>query len=66
VRYSVDPSAVGQTVVVRAEGDAVGAVFSVYWNDTLLARHTRRAVGSLAVTLQEHALAIKRLCRGAF
>ena len=65
VRYSVDPSAVGQTVLVRAQGEAVGAVFSVYWNEKLVASHTRRAEGSLPVTLPEHALAIKRLCRGA-
>ena len=65
VRYSVDPLAVGQTVLVRAEGDQVGALFSVYVNDRLVARHTRRAAGSLAVTLPEHAMAIKRVCRGA-
>lgn len=65
VRYSVDPCAVGRTVLVRAEGEAVGALFFVYWNEKLVACHTRRAEGSPAVTLPEHALAIKRLCRGA-
>jgi transposase len=65
VRYSVDPLAVGQTVVVKAEKDAVGQPFSVYFNDTLVARHIRRASGSSCVSLPEHALSIKRLCRGA-
>jgi len=65
VRYSVDPCAVGQSVFVRAQGEAVGALFFVYWNDTLVARHTRRAAGSRPVTLPQHALSIKRFCQGA-
>lgn len=64
VRYSVDPCAVGQTVLVRAEGDAVGDFFFVYWNEKLVARHILHPRGSPPVTLAEHALAIARLCRG--
>ena len=43
VLYSVDPEAVGRTVMVRPEGDDVGADFSVYlaiprWHVTIAGR----------------------------
>jgi len=65
IPYSVDPQAVGRTVMVRPEGEDVGNVFSVYLGDVLVARHQRRAQGHPAVTLPEHAAAIQALTRGA-
>ena len=64
VRYSVDPVAVGRSVVVRAEGEAVGDVFSLYYRDRLAGRHRRRRKGTPRVTLSEHAAAVRRLTRG--
>ena len=57
ILYSVDPKAVGRTVLVRSEGEEVG--------DLVVASHRRRAQGHLAVTLPEHAAAIQALTRGA-
>jgi len=65
VPYSVAPEAVGRTVIVRPEGEEVGAVFSVYLGDTQVARHYRRSKGHLAVTLPEHQQAIRAFTRGA-
>ncbi len=65
VRYSVDPIAVGGTVVVRSEGGAVGDAFSVYFGAHLVACHRRRPSGSPRVTLPEHAAQIRRLTRGS-
>ena len=42
VLYSVHPDAVGQTVVVRPEGDRVGAAITVYLHEREVARHRRR------------------------
>jgi transposase len=64
VPYSVDPTAVGRSVSVRAEGENVGDAFSVYLGDRLVARHRRCRRGSARVTLPEHAEAIRRLTRG--
>ena len=65
ILYSVDPKAVGRTVLVRSEGEEVGHLFSVYLGDVVVACHRRRAQGHLAVTLPEHAAAIQALTRGA-
>ena len=46
VHYSVHPDAVGQTVVVRPEGDRVGAAFTVYLHEREVAHHRRRAKDS--------------------
>ena len=64
VRYSVEPLAVGRSVVVRPEGEAVGDGFSVYLGDRLVAHHRRRPKGARAVTLPEHEAEIRRLTRG--
>ena len=61
VYYSVHPDAVGQTVVVRPEGDRIGAAFTVYLNDREVAHHRRRSRDSPPVTLPAHAAAIRRL-----
>jgi hypothetical protein len=59
VQYSVDPVASIRSVVVRAEGEAVGDRFDVYLGERLVARHWRRPKGSPRVTLPEHAAAIR-------
>jgi transposase len=63
VRYSVDPRAVGHTVIIRPDGDNVGDTFCVYWGDTLVAKHQKQPRGSRPVTLLEHQQAIRRLSR---
>jgi transposase len=65
VRYSVDPAAVGRSVIVRAEGEAVGDTFSAYLGERRVALHRRRPKGTQRVTLQEHEAAIRRLTRGS-
>jgi transposase len=64
VLYSVHPDAAGRTVVVRPEGDRVGAAFTVYLGDQVVARHQRRPKDSPRVTLSEHAAAIRQRVRG--
>lgn len=63
VRYSVDPKAVGHTVVVRPDGDHVGDAFHVFLGETKVARHQRQPQGSRPVTLPGHQEAIRRLSR---
>lgn len=63
VRYSVDPKAVGQTVLVRPDGDNVGDTFHVFLGETQIARHQRQPRGSRSVTLSGHQEAIRRLSR---
>lgn len=65
VRYSVDPSAAGRSVIVRPEGEAIGDPFSVYLGDRLVAQHRRRPKGARSVTLPEHEAEIRRLTRGS-
>ena len=65
VRYSVDPIAVGRSVVVRPEGEAVGDAFSVYLGDRLVAQHRRRPQGARSVTLPAHEAEIRLLTRGS-
>jgi transposase len=65
VRYSVDPVAVQRTVVLRPEGDRIGAWFSVYLGERLVARHRRRPRHSPPVTLASHEEAIRRRRRHA-
>lgn len=60
VLYSVHPDAVGHTVVVRPEGDRVGASLTVYLEGRVVARHRRRPTHSPPVTLPEHARAIRQ------
>jgi len=64
VDYSVDPRAVGHTVTVRPDGEAVGTPFSVYLGDELVAQHRIHARDSRRVTLSAHDRAIQRLTRG--
>jgi hypothetical protein len=64
VRYSVDPVAVGRTVMIRADGENVGDVFSVYHDGNLVGRHFRARKGARPVTLAEHAEAIREITRG--
>jgi len=64
VLYSVDPAAVGGTVVVRADGENVGNTFSVYHDGKLVAVHRRSQKGSRPVTLPEHTAAIQKITRG--
>ncbi|MGH7558114.1 MAG: IS21 family transposase [Gemmatimonadota bacterium] len=64
VDYSVDPVAVGHTVTLRPEGEAVGDPFTVYLGERIVARHQRHHKGSGRVTLAEHATAIRALTRG--
>jgi transposase len=63
VLYSVHPDAAQRTVVVRAEGDRVGALFTVYLGDHVVARHRRRPKDSPRITLSEHATAIREHVR---
>ncbi len=63
VLYSAHPDAAGHTVIVRPEGDHVGAVFTVYLGDQVVARHRLRPKDSLRVTLPEHASAIRQQAR---
>lgn len=63
VLYSVHPDAAERTVTVRPAGDHVGAVFTVYLGDQVVARHRRRPKGSLRVTLPEHARLIREHVR---
>jgi transposase len=63
VRYSVHPDGVGHTVILRPDGEQVGAAFSIYLGDRLLGRHFRRPAGSGPVTLAEHAQAIRQASR---
>jgi transposase len=62
-RYSVHPDAVGQTVLIRPEGDDIGASFTVYLGDRVMAVHALRPAGSRPVIQPEHALAIRQVCR---
>lgn len=64
VDYSVDPEAVGHTVAVRPEGEAVGSWFSVFLGEDRVARHRRRPKGASRVTLSGHRSAIRTLTRG--
>ncbi|MFC1530066.1 IS21 family transposase [Gemmatimonadota bacterium] len=64
VLYSVDPVAVGRTVVVRADGENIGDAFSVYHDGTLVAVHRRAPKGSRPMTLPEHTAAIRKITRG--
>jgi transposase len=63
VFYSVDPAAAGHTVTVRAEGEGVGALFSVYHGERLVGRHVQRPKGTPRVTLPEHLAAIRKITR---
>jgi transposase len=63
VFYSVDPVAAGHTVTVRAEGEGVGSVFSVYHGERLVGRHVQRPKGTPRVTLPEHLAAIRKITR---
>lgn len=63
VLYSVHPDAAERTVTVRPEGDHVGAVFTVYLGDRVVARHRRRPKDSPRVTLPEHARLIREQAR---
>jgi transposase len=63
VLYSVHPDAAQRTVIVRAEGDREGALFTVYLGDQVVARHRRRPKDSPRVTLPEHAQAIRQQAR---
>ncbi|MFC1629575.1 IS21 family transposase [Gemmatimonadota bacterium] len=64
VLYSVDPVAVGGSVVVRASGENVGDTFSAYHDGDLVAVHRRAPKGSRSITLPEHAAAIRKITRG--
>ena len=63
VFYSVDPDAVGQTVIVQPHGDCIGDVFEVYYGEQLVATHHIVAERLKRITLAEHAAKIRRLCR---
>jgi hypothetical protein len=63
VFYSVEPVAVGQSVVVKADSDRIGAGFEVYLGSERVAVHRRRAPGSPRVTDPEHGEKIRRLVR---
>lgn len=65
VQYSVDPVAAHRSVIVRAEGEAVGDRFDVYLGERLVAHHWRRPKGSPRVTVPEHAAAVREATRGA-
>lgn len=63
VRYSVDPQAVGRTVLLRPEGDRPGTPFSIYLGDRVVGIHICQPSGSRPVLLEAHAQAIRRLNR---
>jgi transposase len=63
VFYSVDPVAVGRSVVVKAASERVGDEFEVYLGGELVAVHRRRAAGSPRVTLEEHGRKIRQQVR---
>lgn len=54
VFYSVDPVAVGQTVVVKAAGERIGDPFEVYLGSQLVASHRLKPSRSPRVTDPEH------------
>jgi len=63
VFYSVEPTAAGHTVTVRAEGEGVGSAFSLYDGERLVGRHVQRPRGTPRVTLAEHQAAIRKITR---
>jgi hypothetical protein len=63
VFYSVDPVAVGHSVVVKAGSERVGDTFEVYLGAERVAIHRRRVAGSPRVTLEEHERKIRQLLR---
>jgi len=63
VFYSVDPQAVGRSVVVKAAGEAVGDLIEVLLGDQVVATHRRAPQGTLRVTLPEHERKIRALTR---
>jgi transposase len=63
VFYSVEPQAAGQSVVIKAAGEAVGELIEVFLGDRLVATHRRAPQGTLRVTLPEHEHRIRVLTR---
>jgi transposase len=64
VRYSVPPEACGHTITVRPSGERPGDRLSIALGDRLLIEHRRPAPGIRTVTLESHAVEIRRLTRG--
>jgi transposase len=63
VFYSVDPGAVGRSVVVKVAGGAVGDLIEVFLGDRVVATHRRPPQGTQRVTLPEHERRIRALTR---
>jgi len=64
VFYSVDPVAVGKSVIVKAAGERIGDLFEVYLGSQLVASHRLKPSGSPRVTDPEHERKIRMLTRG--
>ena len=64
VFYSVDPSAVGRSVLVKIGGEAVGDLIEVYDGDRLVAVHRKAPASVRRVTEPEHERKIRTLTRG--
>ena len=63
VFYSVDPSAVGHSVVVKSGGEAIGDLIEVYDADRLVGVHRRVPESTRRVTSSEHERKIRELTR---
>jgi transposase len=64
VFYSVDPVAVGQSVIVKAASERIGDPFEVYLGSQLVASHRLKESGSPRVTDPDHERKIRMLTRG--
>jgi hypothetical protein len=63
VFYSVDPKAVGKSVVVKASGERLGDIFEVFLGDECVGVHQRAPNSTGRVTLAEHEKKIRLLTR---
>jgi len=63
VFYSVDPKAVGKSVVVKASGDRIGDIFEVFLGDECVGTHQRAPKSQGRITLPEHEQKIRLLTR---
>jgi transposase len=63
VFYSVDPKAVGKSVVVKASGERIGDTFEAFLGEECVGVHQRAAKSRGRVTLSEHEKQIRFLTR---
>jgi hypothetical protein len=63
VFYSVDPKAVGKSVVVKASGERIGDSLQIFLGDECVGVHQRAHRSQIRVTLPEHERQIRLLSR---